>query len=189
MPMIIWVKYLLEAQGYTVSDNFLHQDNQSSIKLEQNGKALSRKRTRHIAIRYYFVMDRIAGGDLRVEYCPAEKMLAGFFTKPLQGKLFRLFRSMIMNIHQTDFPQYFEYSIAYDSMTTGDNGTMSGSTQECVGKHTKLTDKQTGMETQKWTFIDVIKKGKLPRDLLNMGPVEQLKEVFGKELNRLCRAS
>ena len=58
-----------------------------------------------------------------------------------------------------------------------------------VGKHTKLTDKQTGMETQKRTFTDVIKKGKLPRDLLNKGPVEQLKELFGKELNRLGRAS
>ena len=94
-----------------------------------------------------------------------------------------------MNIQQTDFPKYFEYPIAYGSMTTGENGTVPGSTQECVGKHTKLTDKQTEMETQKRTFTDVIKKGKLPRDLLNKGPVEQLKELFGKELNRLGRAS
>ena len=128
MPMIIWVKYFLEAQGYIVSNNLLHQDNQSSIKLEQNGKASSGKRTRHIAIIHYFVMDRIAGGYLRVDYCPTEKMLADFFTKPLQGKLFRMFRSMIMNIKQTDFPKYSEYPIAYDSMTTGDNGTMPGST-------------------------------------------------------------
>ena len=58
-----------------------------------------------------------------------------------------------------------------------------------VGKHTELTDKQTGTETKKWTFTDVIKKVKLPRYLLNRGPVEQLKEVFGKELNRSGRAS
>ena len=44
------------------------------------------------------------------------------------------------------------------------------------------------METQKRTFTDVMKKGKPPRDLLNKGPVEQLKEGFGKELNRLGRA-
>ena len=96
---------------------------------------------------------------------------------------------MIINIQQTDFPKYFKYPIAYDSMTTGDNGTVPGSMQEFFGKHTKLTDKQTGLETQKRTFTDVIKKGKLPRDLLNKGPVEQSKEVFGKELNRLGRAS
>ena len=64
MPMIIWVKYFLEAQGYIVSDNLLHQDNQSLIKLEQNGKASSGKHTGHIAIRYYFVTDIIEGGDL-----------------------------------------------------------------------------------------------------------------------------
>ena len=58
-----------------------------------------------------------------------------------------------------------------------------------VGKHTKLIDKQTEKETKKRTFTDVIKKGKLPRDLLNKVPVKQLKEVFGKELNRLGRAS
>ena len=58
-----------------------------------------------------------------------------------------------------------------------------------VGKHTKLTDKQTGMETQKRTFTDVIKKVKLPRDILNKVPAEQLKEVFGKELKRIGIAS
>ena len=94
-----------------------------------------------------------------------------------------------MNIQQTYFPQYFEYPIAYDSMTTGDNDTVPGSTQECVGKHTKLTDKETVMETKRQTFTKVIKKGKLPRDRLNKGPMEQLKEVFGKELNRLGRDS
>ena len=33
-------------------------------------------------------------------------------------------------------------------MTTGDNGTVPVSTQECVGKHTDLTDKHKGMETK-----------------------------------------
>ena len=86
MPMIIWVKYFLEAQGYIVRDNLLHQDNQSLIKLEQNGKASSGKRTRHIAIIYYFVTDRIAGGDLQVDYCPTENMLADFFHQTAAGK-------------------------------------------------------------------------------------------------------
>ena len=61
--------------------------------------------------------------------------------------------------------------------------------QVSVGKHTELTNKQTGTETKKRTFTDVIKKEKLPRDLLNKGPVEQLIEAFGKELHRSGRAS
>ena len=42
-----------------------------------------------------------------------------------------------------------------------------------VGKHIELTDKQTGTETKKRTFTDVINKGNLPRDMLSKGPVEQ----------------
>ena len=96
---------------------------------------------------------------------------------------------MIMNIQQTDFPKYFEYPIAYYSMTTGDNVTVPGSTQECVGKHTEVTDKQTGTEIKKRAFIDAVKKVRIPRDLLNKGPLEQLKELYGKELKKLGRAS
>jgi hypothetical protein len=60
----------------------------------------SRKRTRHINIRYFFVADRIKAKELMVEYCPTGDMLADFFTKPLQGKAFKNFRDIIMNIDQ-----------------------------------------------------------------------------------------
>ena len=35
-------------------------------------------------------------GEVTIEYCPTEDMLADFFTKPLQGALFRKFRAVIM---------------------------------------------------------------------------------------------
>ena len=35
MPQILWMRYLLEAQGMKVSDNFVYQDNQSAMKLEK----------------------------------------------------------------------------------------------------------------------------------------------------------
>jgi hypothetical protein len=38
MPAICWTRYFLEAQGYGVHENILHQDNQSAILLEKNGK-------------------------------------------------------------------------------------------------------------------------------------------------------
>jgi hypothetical protein len=49
----------MKAQGYNVKDNVLFQDNNSSILLENNGKASSRKRTKHINIRYFFITDRV----------------------------------------------------------------------------------------------------------------------------------
>ena len=97
MPQVLWTRYFLEAQGFTVSDSIIYQDNQSAILLEKNGRASSGKRTRHINIRYFFVTDRVANKEVSVEYCPTQQMLADFFTKPLQGSLFQTFRDAIMN--------------------------------------------------------------------------------------------
>ena len=98
MPSILWTLKFLKAQGYDVSENILYQDNKSSILLEKNGKASSSKRTRHISIRYFFVTDRIAKGELTIEWCPTANMIADFMTKPLQGSLFRKFRDIVMGI-------------------------------------------------------------------------------------------
>ena len=43
-------------------------------------------------------MDRIAAGELTVNYCPTEMMVADFYIKPLQGKMFRVFRNRILNL-------------------------------------------------------------------------------------------
>lgn len=98
LPQVVWTRYFLEAQGYPVTESIIFQDNQSAILLEKNGKASSGKRTRHINIRYFFVTDRIANKEVKVEYCPTGDMIADYFTKPLQGTPFRKFRDDIMNI-------------------------------------------------------------------------------------------
>ena len=49
---ILWTKMFLEAQGYEIKENLLYQDNQSTIKLLENGKRSSGKRTRALSIRY-----------------------------------------------------------------------------------------------------------------------------------------
>jgi Reverse transcriptase (RNA-dependent DNA polymerase)/Zinc knuckle len=101
MPQVLWTRYFLEAQGYGVKDSVVYQDNQSAILLEKNGRASSSKRTRHINIRYFFVTDRVASKEVSVQYCPTGDMVADFFTKPLQGSLFKKFRDQIMNVDPT----------------------------------------------------------------------------------------
>jgi hypothetical protein len=96
--MLLWAGLFLEAQGYGCNESILYQDNQSTILLQRNGRKSSSRRTRHLDIRYYFITDRIDRGDLKVEYCPTEDLVADFYTKPLQGQLFRKFRSIIMNL-------------------------------------------------------------------------------------------
>jgi hypothetical protein len=101
MSLIIWTRNFLKSQGYVVIDNILHQENKSAILLERNGKMSSGKRTKHIAVRYFFVTDRIKAGELSPVWCPTGKMIADFLTKPLQGTMFKKFRDMLMGVVPT----------------------------------------------------------------------------------------
>ena len=35
---MMWTRYLLKDKGYEICDNVIYQDNQSTIKLEKNGR-------------------------------------------------------------------------------------------------------------------------------------------------------
>ena len=104
MPQMLWTKYFLDAQGYTCSHQ-LQQDNTSAMRLELNGKASSGKRTKHMAVRYFFIKDRVDAGDLTIHHCPTGDMVGDFFTKPLQGAAFIKFRDLIMGNVAHDFTQ------------------------------------------------------------------------------------
>ena len=86
----------MEEQGYKLKKNVLLQDNMSAIKLEKNGRNSCTGNSKHVHILYFFVKDRVDKEELSIEYCPTHSMLAGYFTKPLQGALFRKLRAVIM---------------------------------------------------------------------------------------------
>ncbi|KAI2506283.1 hypothetical protein MHU86_8113 [Fragilaria crotonensis] len=86
----------LEAQGFTISNNILEQDNQSAIRLETNGRTSAGPKSRHIDIRYFWMKDRVKAAGVKIRHCPTWRMLADFFTKPLQGNLFRTLRDVLM---------------------------------------------------------------------------------------------
>ena len=68
------------------------------MKLENNFHQSSGKCTRHIDIRYFFVTDQIKNGEVWLEYCTTDLLIVDFYTKPLQGTLFRNFYKMILNL-------------------------------------------------------------------------------------------
>lgn len=96
LPNMIWARMFLEQQGYAIDENILYQDNQSAIKIEQNGARSCGRQSRHIDMRYFFIKDRLGSEKIDVIYCPTEYMVADFFTKPLQGKLFHYLKGIIM---------------------------------------------------------------------------------------------
>lgn len=94
---ILWTRLFLQAQGYNIKENIIYRDNQNSMKLEQNGKASSGKRTRHFNIKYFMITVIIHRKAPSIQYCPTDAMIAGYMTKPKTGKSFHSFRNAIMN--------------------------------------------------------------------------------------------
>ena len=70
IPQMMWGKYFIEAQGYTVDHNILYQDNKSTIQLATNGRKSMSRRTKHICHRYFLVKDKISMGGLEIKYAP-----------------------------------------------------------------------------------------------------------------------
>lgn len=50
-------RYFLKAHGHPMKPNVIHQDNMSAVLLEKNGQGFSRKRIRHINVRFFFMAD------------------------------------------------------------------------------------------------------------------------------------
>ena len=62
LPYHINLVMFLEHQGYTILNNIVFQENQSSINMETNGRNPCKGNSRHIALRYFFTKDRIRKG-------------------------------------------------------------------------------------------------------------------------------
>jgi hypothetical protein len=97
LSQVIWTRNFLLEQGYVMHEAILYQDNTSTIHLAMQGRSNS-NRMRHVAIRYYFVKDRIESKEIMVKHVSTSDMVADYFTKPLQKSLFKDHRAKIMNL-------------------------------------------------------------------------------------------
>ena len=93
---LMFIRLFLEAQGCPLNEKIIHQDNQSTMKLEIDGEKSCGKRSRHANIRYFYIKDLADKGLVQIKFCPTQKIVTDFFTKPLQGKLFKNFRDFVL---------------------------------------------------------------------------------------------
>jgi hypothetical protein len=137
-PQMLWTRYFIEGQGYSIEASILNQDNLSAILLEKNRRASSSKRTKHINVRYLFIKDCIASGELTVKHRPATEMLADHFTKPLQGTMSRAFRAEVQGIpiDMCDADLGWDRPCAINEQVKSVD---YPSPQECVGTHKYCT--------------------------------------------------
>jgi hypothetical protein len=93
--ILLKARNFLISQGYDIGSAVYGLDNTSAMQLLVKGKSTSRK-TAHIAIRYYWLCDRIKSKELIVKHVKTLDMLADLLTKPLCGIQFRKLRAFVL---------------------------------------------------------------------------------------------
>ena len=61
---VIWMRYFVECQGYTIDECIIFQDNMSALSLEKNDQMSSSKRTKHIKAKYFLIQDYYDAGEV-----------------------------------------------------------------------------------------------------------------------------
>jgi hypothetical protein len=157
LPNTLWVQLFMNAQGYPMQKTYFEQDNESAIKLEKNGRVSAGPKSRHIDIRYFWIKDRIKSANVDIRHCPTLRMIADFFTKPLQGNLFRLFRSVILGHEHTNSLQNIAIAPSEERV---ENKKRTGTDDGVSTEEDNSTDIVLLEELSSETWVDVVKKGK-----------------------------
>ena len=89
--------------GIYFEEEHFYQDNTSAMRMESNGRKSCGEKSRHINIRYFFIKDVLKREGIELIHCPTERMIADYYTKPLQGSLFKKMRDILMGL--APFPE------------------------------------------------------------------------------------
>ena len=104
IPYIIWLRDLLNELGYRQPPTTVEQDNKSALAIYDQGWNKSNK-TRHISVKYSFIIEQIAEGIVKPVYVPSDKMQADILTKPITGARFKEYYQESL-VRVTDFALY-----------------------------------------------------------------------------------
>jgi hypothetical protein len=92
---------LAELELKQTSGTTIHEDNQSTIKIAKNPE--HHGRCKHIDIRYFFVQERVASGEIEMVYCPTDKMSADILTKVMGPQKFDEVRRLLGVIKKSEW--------------------------------------------------------------------------------------
>ena len=92
----LWLAMLMEQMGIEISRPIiLKEDNKACIAFSKNPG--DHKRSKHIDCRYHFVRERVAAGDISLEWISTTEQVADIFTKALDPALFLALRESLVH--------------------------------------------------------------------------------------------
>jgi hypothetical protein len=92
---LIWLKMVTEtALNFSIpSPSPIYEDNQAAILLANNESNHSAFKTKHMNLRYHFVLSEIISNNLSLIYKKTQGMLADFLTKSIgRSSIFKVLR-------------------------------------------------------------------------------------------------
>lgn len=91
---LLWLRRMMDAFGCHDSDpTILQSDNLGAIHL--SSKSIFHGRTKHIEIQHHWIREIVKQGDIKLQHCPTEEMVADLLTKPLGKRQFLKLRSKL----------------------------------------------------------------------------------------------
>ena len=89
---VTWIQNMLIELGLELAiPSTIYEDNQGTIKLAEN--PLISKRSKHIAVRYHYIREKLEEGMISLVYCSTKEMIADALTKPLPKTMFEILRA------------------------------------------------------------------------------------------------
>ena len=126
----------------------------SAIRLEQSGFGSRSEKSRHINIHYFFIKDILKNENIELKHCATEKMIADFFTKPLQGGLFKTMKNYIMG--HAKIP-------TEERIANKDKNDKKPKKPKKVTIGTRHQNEENQKENQKESYADVVRAGMIRR--------------------------
>ncbi len=89
----VWLQKLnSDFLGRNVSNTLIYEDNQSAMCIAKS--QISRRRTKHIEIKYHYIREFVDTGRINLVYCPSKEMIADILTKGLSVPQFEKLRTL-----------------------------------------------------------------------------------------------
>ncbi len=98
LDTVLWCRAVLafmEPKFDSITPTKIYQDNQSTIRITELGKASSKTNSRFINCRVYWIKDLVENSVIDIQYLPSDQMLAGALASIRTGSTFINFREKI----------------------------------------------------------------------------------------------
>jgi hypothetical protein len=81
-----WFRQLLQdVDSPQLAPTTLFEDNQGAQATANN--PTSHQRMKHVDVRFHFIREQVASGEVRIQYCPTSQNVADILTKPLSAEV------------------------------------------------------------------------------------------------------